>query len=136
MNVLEKQKIIVETFSSLMSWEDRYSYIISLGHLCFIEESSKTDVHALAGCAARSYFIVERRVDKIFLQAHSESKITLGIMAVLTFVYDNQSLLDVKDSDSSFLYSTGLHLYLTPSRGSALNYLIAKIYGVTEIIKQ
>ena len=51
MTINEKQQEIIDEFSGLDDWMDRYAYIIDLGgQLAPFDEKDKTPEHLIEGC--------------------------------------------------------------------------------------
>ena len=54
MTITEIQNAIIEDFSFLESWEDRYEYMIDLGkNLPLIDPKYKTEEYLIKGCQSR-----------------------------------------------------------------------------------
>ena len=79
MTIQEKQQKIVEEFSFLEDWMDKYEYLIDLGkHLPPLEESSKQEKNLIKGCQSRVWLDVSRENGKLYFKADSDALITKG----------------------------------------------------------
>jgi cysteine desulfuration protein SufE len=60
--LLEAQAAIVETFTLLEDWTDRYQYLIDLGRqLAPLPEEYKTEAYRLKGCQSQVWIKTELR---------------------------------------------------------------------------
>ena len=84
---------LVDDFSFLDDWEDRYRYVIELGReLADLEDSQRTEANKVHGCASQVWLITD--VDTWFRQARvlnfkgdSDALIVKGLIAILISIY-------------------------------------------------
>ena len=125
MNIKEIQEEIIQDFSYLDDWEQKYEYIISLGKsLHPLEERFKQEDYLIRGCQSRVWLKANLEEGKIRFIADSDAIITKGIIALLIKVLDNQSPKDVASSDLYFIDSIGLSEHLSPTRSNGLRSMI------------
>ncbi len=125
MNIKEIQEEIIQDFSYLDDWEQKYEYIISLGKsLPPLEERFKQEDYLIRGCQSRVWLKANLEEGKIRFIADSDAIITKGIIALLIKVLDNQSPKDVASSDLYFIDSIGLSEHLSPTRSNGLRSMI------------
>ena len=79
---------LLENFSYLTDWEDKYRYLIELGEeMPPFPESEKTDQNKVSGCQSQVWIIYSKQGDKYEFQATSDAIIVRGLEAILlTFV--------------------------------------------------
>ena len=66
MTIDQLQDEIVDEFSDIEDWMDRYAYIIDLGNaLPAIDEKYKTPAHIIEGCQSRVWLNAEMIGDKV-----------------------------------------------------------------------
>ena len=86
MTIDDKQQEIIDEFSEINDWMDRYGYIIDLGNsLPPIDESLKTPDRLIEGCQSRVW--LDATVDNdgnIHFSADSDAIIVKGIISLLT----------------------------------------------------
>ena len=129
MTINEKQQEIIDEFSGLDDWMDRYSYIIDLGNpLPAIDEQLKTPSRLIEGCQSRVW--VTARLDdegRMRLTADSDASIVKGIIAMLIDVLDGHTPQEILDSDLHFIDAIGLSEHLSPTRSNGLLAMIKQI---------
>lgn len=84
MTIDQLQDEIVDEFSDIEDWMDRYAYIIDLGNaLPAIDEKYKTPAHIIEGCQSRVWLNAEMIGDKVVYTADSDAIIVKGIISLL-----------------------------------------------------
>lgn len=134
MTIAEIQAEIVEEFSFLEEWMDKYEHIIELGkELPLIDEQYKVDANLIKGCQSRVWLHAQHLNDgTIEFTADSDAIITKGLVAMVIRVLSGQKAADIAQSDLSFVKEIGLHEHLSPTRSNGLVSMIQrmKLYGV------
>ena len=127
MTINESQDRIIEELLPLNDWFEKYEYLISLGKaLKPLDEEFKTEDNLIKGCQSKVWLRAEKKDNKIYLAADSDTLITKGIIALLLRVFNNQSPEDIINCNLYFLEKMGLSTNLSPAR----------VNGVVSIIKQ
>lgn len=128
MTIKEIQEEIIDEFSFLEDWMERYEYIIELGKsLPMIEDEFKTDSYLISGCQSKVWLQSEIDGDKIKFTADSDAILTKGIVALLLRVFNNQKPKDILDADLHFVDKIGLKEHLSPTRANGLVSMIKQI---------
>jgi cysteine desulfuration protein SufE len=130
------QDKIIEEFSALDDWIDKYEYLINLGkELNPLAADLKTEDNAIKGCQARVWISVELKNGKMIFSADSDALITKGLIALLLRVLNNQTPEDIVNSDLYFIEKIGLSSHLSPSRANGLASIVKHIkwYGETAL---
>lgn len=121
MTILEKQEELVETFSELDEWLDKYEYLIELGKsLPAFPEEKKTDERLIKGCQSRVWLDAQYVDGKVVFSADSDAIITRGIIALLISVYSGRTPGEILSSDEAFIDRIGLRENLSPTRQNGL----------------
>ncbi|MCG6912402.1 SufE family protein [bacterium BMS3Abin03] len=127
MTINESQDQIIEELLPLNDWFEKYEYLISLGKaLKPLDEEFKTEDNLIKGCQSKVWLRAEKKDNKIYLAADSDTLITKGIIALLLRVLNNQSPEDIINCNLYFVEKIGLSTNLSPARAN----------GVVSIIKQ
>ena len=127
MTINENQDKIIEELLPLNDWFEKYEYLVSLGKaLKPLDEEFKTEDNLIKGCQSKVWLRAEKKDNKIYLAADSDTLITKGILALLLQVLNNQSPEDIINCNLYFLEKIGLSTNLSPARAN----------GVVSIIKQ
>jgi cysteine desulfuration protein SufE len=128
MTIPEKQQKIVEEFSFLEDWMDKYEYLIELGkNLLPLEESSKQEKNLIKGCQSRVWLDVKRENGRLYFQADSDALITKGIISLLVQVFSGHTPAEILDSNMDFIEKIGLKDHLSPTRANGLLSMIQQI---------
>lgn len=129
MTIEEKQNQIIEEFSEIDDWMDRYGYIIDLGNsLPAIDESLKTPDHLIEGCQSRVW--LDARVDndgKVHITADSDAIIVKGIISLLIDVLNDHTPQEILDADLHFINDIGLAENLSPTRSNGLLAMVKQM---------
>ena len=117
----EIQDEIIEEFSALEDWMDRYALIIDLGNtLEPLPESDKTPTNIIKGCQSRVWITASYEGGKVHFRGESDAIIVKGIVSLLLRVLDGQTPQDILDSDLYFIKEIGLSEHLSPTRSNGL----------------
>ena len=128
MTIKEIQEEIVDEFSMLDDWMDRYEYIIELGKkLPLIKEEYKTDDNIIKGCQSKVWLKGEQKEEVIIFTADSDAILTKGIIAILIRTFSNQKASAILEADLDFIDQIGLKEHLSPTRANGLVSMIKNI---------
>ena len=129
MTINEIQDEIIEEFSELTDWMDRYAYIIDLGNtLPPIPESDKTPQNLIEGCQSRVWIAASRNDDgTIHFVADSDAMIVKGIVSLLLKVLNDHTPDEIADADLYFIDRIGLSTHLSPTRSNGLVAMVKQI---------
>ncbi|GJL97399.1 MAG: cysteine desufuration protein SufE [Hyphobacterium sp.] len=121
---------LVEEFSFLGDWEERYRYLIDLGQaLPPLHENEKTDLNKVKGCTSRVWLHIDPPENgKFVFRADSDAHIVKGLAALLVRLYSGRVAEDIADIDArEILARIGLSEHLSPQRSNGLNAMISRI---------
>ncbi len=128
MTINETQQEIIDEFSEVDDWMDRYAMIIDLGNsLPPIEEKYKTPEHLIEGCQSRVWLNAEERDGKVFFTADSDAIIVKGIIAMLIRVLNGHTPREILDADLHFINDIGLAENLSPTRSNGLLAMVKQM---------
>lgn len=140
MTIDQIQNDIVDEFSDVDDWMDRYGMIIDLGNsLPEIEEKYKTPDHLIEGCQSRVWLNAEMTPEgTIHYTADSDAIIVKGIISLLIQVLDNQTPDDILKADLHFIDDIGLSEHLSPTRSNGLLAMVKqmRLYALAFQAKQ
>lgn len=120
---------LIENFSILDDWEDKYQYLIELGEkLPPLDEKFKTDEFKVSGCQSQVWLVPEYNGDILTFHAYSDAVMVRGIIAVLMAIYANKSVQEIKKIEvEDFFVKLGLGEHLSPSRRNGMMSMVDKI---------
>lgn len=121
MTINEIQDEIIEEFTALDDWMDRYSLLIEMGNtLEPMDEHSKTPENIIEGCQSRVWITARLENGRIHFRGESDAIIVKGIVSLLLRVLSDQTPRDILDSDLYFIKEIGLQEHLSPTRSNGL----------------
>lgn len=129
MTINEIQDEIIEEFSSMDEWFDRYAYIIDLGNeMPEAPESLKVPDNKIDGCQSDVW--IDAHVDDeglLHFEATSNSSIVKGIAALLVRALSGHKPQEVVDADLYFIDRIGLGSHLSPTRSNGLLAMLKRM---------
>lgn len=129
MTINEKQDEIIEEFSGLDDWMDRYGMIIDMGNsLPPIDEKFKTPEHLIEGCQSRVWVNAELSPEgNVIFTADSDAIIVKGIISMLVDVLSDHTPQEILDADLYFIDQVGLSEHLSPTRSNGLLAMVKQM---------
>ena len=119
MTIQEIQDEIIEEFSELDDWMDRYQLLIDLGNEQEpLDEKYKTESNLIDGCQSRVWLQADYRDDKLWFTAESDALIVKGIVSLLIRVLSGHTPQEILDADLYFIERIGLREHLSPTRSN------------------
>ena len=138
MSIKEKQQELIDDFTFLSDWEQKYEYIIDLGkELKGLPEEKKKEDILIKGCQSQVWLDAELHDGKIFFLADSDGILPKGIISLLVGVYSGHTAEEILAADFDFISKIGLQEFLSPSRANGLASMIKQIkfYAVAYQLK-
>lgn len=122
------QDEIIDDFSGLTDWMDKYALIIDMGNsLPPIDERHKTPENLIEGCQSRVWVAAEYVDGRIDFTADSDAIIVKGIISMLLRVLSHQTPSNILDADLYFIDEIGLREHLSPTRSNGLLAMVKQI---------
>ncbi|HEX2216539.1 MAG TPA: SufE family protein [Xanthobacteraceae bacterium] len=125
---------IIENFSLLDEWDDRYRYVIELGRtLEPLPDSARTDAHKVQGCASQVWLLTKARPNGdggpiLTFIGDSDAHIVRGLIAVLLALYSGKPAQEILSIDALGLFDKlALREHLTPQRSNGLRSMVERI---------
>jgi len=125
---------IIENFTLLDEWDDRYRYVIELGRaLPPLPESAHTDANKVQGCASQVWLTSHVEPDGtegpvLTFEGDSDAHIVRGLVAILIALYSGKTARDILAIDALDLFNRmGLRENLTPQRSNGLRSMVERI---------
>lgn len=121
MTINEIQDEIVEEFSELDDWMDRYQLLIDMGNEQQpLSEKEKTESNLIDGCQSRVWLVCDEKDGLLYFRAESDALIVKGIISLLIKVLSGHSASEILGSDLYFIHDIGLTEHLSPTRSNGL----------------
>jgi cysteine desulfuration protein SufE len=125
MTINDIQDEIIEDFTMVDDWIDRYTMLIDYGKdLPAFPEELRTQQNLIDGCQSQVWFTAELRDGRIIYQADSDALLVKGIVALLLRVLSDHTPQEILDADLYFIDKIGLREHLSPTRSNGLNAML------------
>ena len=128
MTINEIQDEIIEEFSGLDDWMDRYQLLIDLGNEQEpLDEKYKTESNLIDGCQSRVWLQADYTSGVIHFSAESDALIVKGIVSLLIRVLSDHTPQEILDADLYFIEEIGLREHLSPTRSNGLLAMVKQM---------
>ena len=134
-SINEIQDEIIEDFSQVEDWMDRYQMIIDLGEeLEPIDKSERTATNLIEGCQSSVWLVCEEHDGRLLFRGDSNALIVKGLVSLLLSVVSNHTPQEILDADLYFIQRIGLSEHLSPTRSNGLLAMVKQIrmYALAE----
>ena len=125
---------IVENFTLLDQWDDRYRYVIELGRtLAPLPESAHSEANKVRGCASQVWLLSHVKPDgaagpTLTFDGDSDAHIVRGLIAILLALYSGKKAREILEIDALKLFDRiGLRENLTPQRSNGLRSMVERL---------
>ena len=129
MTINEIQNEIIEEFTEIEDWMDRYQLLIDLGEECdVLPAEEKNESNLIDGCQSRVWIVCDEGEDGLLqFRAESDALIVKGIVTLLLRVVNGHTAQEILDADLYFIREIGLTEHLSPTRSNGLLAMIKRI---------
>ena len=128
MTINEIQDEIIDEFSGLDDWMDKYQLLIDLGNEQEpLDEQYKTEQNLIDGCQSRVWLQADYEDGKIRFTAESDALIVKGIVALLIRVLSEHTPQEILDADLYFIEEIGLKEHLSSTRSNGLLAMVKQM---------
>ena len=128
MTINETQDEIIEEFSALDDWMDKYQLLIDLGSEQEpLDEQYKTEQNLIDGCQSRVWLQADYEDGIIRFSAESDALIVKGIVSLLIRVFSGHTPQEILNADLYFIEQIGLKEHLSPTRSNGLLAMVKQI---------
>jgi cysteine desulfuration protein SufE len=125
---------IVDNFSLLEEWDDRYRYVIELGRgLSALPERDRSEANKVQGCASQVWLAITVHPDGrgrpvLTFSGDSDAHIVRGLIAILFAIFSGRRPADILSTDAIALFERlGLREHLTPQRSNGFRSMVERI---------
>lgn len=128
MTIEEAQQEVVEEFSELDDWMDRYQMLIDLGEGQEpLPESEKTTQNLIDGCQSRVWLVCDEKDGILTFRAESDALIVKGIVSLLIRVLSGHTPDEILNANLHFINDIGLTEHLSPTRSNGLLAMVKQM---------
>ena len=125
---------IIENFSLLDEWDDRYRYLIELGRtLPPLSDADRSNANKVQGCASQVWLATKVQPNGaggpvLSFDGDSDAHIVRGLIAVLFTLFSGKHARDILTTDAIALFEKlGLREHLTPQRSNGFRSMVERI---------
>jgi cysteine desulfuration protein SufE len=125
---------IIESFSLLDEWDDRYRYVIELGRgLPPLGASEHNDANKVQGCASQVWLVSRIAPNGaegpvLTFLGDSDAHIVRGLIAILFAVFSGKHAREILATDAIALFEQlGLREHLTPQRSNGFRSMVERM---------
>ena len=128
MTINETQDEIIEEFTALDDWMDRYQMLIDLCvEQARLSDADKTEQNLIDGCQSRVWILCEEKDGKLHFRADSDALIVKGLVALVLQVVNDHRPDEIYAADLYFIERIGLRDHLSPTRSNGLLAMVKQI---------
>ena len=127
---------IIDNFSLLDDWDDRYRYLIELGReLPPLAAEAHNVANKVQGCASQVWLDTSVRRNGaggpvLSFVGDSDAHIVRGLIAILFAMYSGRNARDILATDAVALFEKmGLREHLTPQRSNGFRSMVERIHS-------
>jgi cysteine desulfuration protein SufE len=125
---------IVDNFSLLEEWDDRYRYVIELGRgLSPLAERDRSEANKVQGCASQVWLATTVHPNgqggpMLTFCGDSDAHIVRGLIAILFAMFSGKQARDILSTDAIAVFERlGLREHLTPQRSNGFRSMVERI---------
>lgn len=134
--IQDTEAAIIEDFSFLDTWEEKYEYIIELGKkLPVLDEQYKVEENMIKGCQSAVWLIADYRDGRVFFKADSDAVIVKGLVSMLIRVLSGHTPDEIIHAKLDFIEQIGMMTHLAQTRSNGLLAMIRQIKNYALVYK-
>ncbi len=125
---------IIDNFSLLDEWDDRYRYVIELGRtLPPLADAAHTEENKVRGCASQVWLLTHvapggGQGPVLRFEGDSDAHIVRGLIAILFALVSGKPAREILNADPLAVFDQlGLRENLTPQRSNGLRSMVERI---------
>ena len=135
----EIQDEIIEEFSMLDDWMDRYTMLIEYGNgLPAFPEEERTEQNLIDGCQSKVWLTAHMDGEQLVYAGDSDAILVKGIVALLLRVLSGHTPQEIETAELYFIDAIGLREHLSPTRSNGLSAMLhqMKLYAMAYAAKR
>ncbi|MES1991047.1 MAG: SufE family protein [Pseudomonadota bacterium] len=124
---------LIDDFSFLDDWEDRYRYVIELGkELAPLSEAEHSPANKVQGCVSQVWLVTEPHAQGdnpvIAFRGDSDAFIVRGLIAIVLRIYSGKTAREILSIDARAIFERlGLNEHLSPQRSNGLYSMVERV---------
>jgi len=124
---------VIENFSYLDDWEDRYKYVIELGkELEPMPDALQVDANKVRGCTSQVWLAtnVSQRDGETVLHflGNSDAHIVRGLVCITLAIFNDKTAQEIVELDAEAIFQKiQLREHISAQRSNGLNSMLQRI---------
>ncbi len=132
---------ILDDFSFLDEWEERYRYVIELGEaLPPFPDGDRTAANKVQGCVSQVWLTTEYGPGPdpvVSFHGDSDAHIVRGLVAIMLALFSGRKASEILATDAEATLKTlGLDEHLSSQRANGLRAMVKRIHRDAEAARQ
>lgn len=128
MTINEIQDEVIEEFSEMSDWMDRYQLLIDLGEeQAPLPAADKTEQNLIDGCQSRVWLVCDEHDGILTFRGESDALIVKGIVTLLIRVLSGHTPDEILNAELYFIEKIGLTEHLSPTRSNGLLAMVKQM---------
>lgn len=128
MTINELQDEIIDEFSVLEDWMDKYGMLIDLGNtLEPLPEEYRIPQNLIEGCQSRVWLHAEMQQGNVVFAGDSDAILVKGIVSLLIKVLSGHTPDEILNTELYFIDRIGLKEHLSPTRSNGLLAMVKQM---------
>ena len=126
--ITEIQDKIIDDFSLIDEWEDKYAYIIELGKkIPELPAEYKIDKNIIRGCQSKVWMISRLENGKVIYEADSDAIIVKGLISLLLKTFSGHTPEEIIHTEPYFIDKIGMSQHLSMTRSNGLASMVKQM---------
>lgn len=124
---------IIENFSYLDEWEDRYKYVIELGkELEPMPDALQVDANKVRGCSSQVWLSTQTSKDgsdtRLHFLGNSDAHIVRGLVSITLSIFNDKTATEIVGLDVEDIFQKiQLREHISAQRSNGLNSMLQRI---------
>lgn len=124
---------IIENFSYLDEWEDRYKYVIELGkELEPMPDVLQVDANKVRGCSSQVWLSTQTSSDgdetRLHFLGNSDAHIVRGLVSITLSIFNDKTAAQIVELDVEDIFKKiQLREHISAQRSNGLNSMLQRI---------
>ena len=125
----ENIQSMIDDFSFLTDWEDRYTHVIDMGRqLPPLSDAERNPATKVNGCVSQVWLVSDKVGETLVFRGDSDAHIVKGLVAVALEIFSSRTPDEIAKLDAeTILGQLDLSEHLSPQRSNGLKAMIARI---------
>jgi cysteine desulfuration protein SufE len=126
--ITETQEQIIDDFSLMEEWDDKYAYIIELGKkIPELPAEYKTEQNIIKGCQSKVWMTSKLEGNKVIYQADSDAIIVKGLISLLIKTFSGHTPDEIISTEPYFIDKIGMSQHLSMTRSNGLASMVRQM---------